>query len=77
VRDQPSKARQAAATAASTSAALAWVIWAIGWPLAGLTLSNSRSSAGSVQAPSINMPKRRPCASSHSWAGLALSGAGP
>src|SRR5213076_1270002 len=75
--DHPGKALRAAATAASTSAWPACVTRASGAVVAGLMTSNASPFLLLVQRPPTNRPNARPCRSSHSSAGLSLSGAGP
>src|SRR6266513_3759838 len=75
--DQAGNALRAAATAASTSARPACVTRASGAVVAGLMTSNPSPFLPLVQRPPTNRPNARPCRSSHSSAGLSLSGAGP
>src|SRR5438477_7909630 len=75
--DPVGKALRAAATAASTSAAPACVTRASDAVVAGLMTSNPSPFLLLVQRPPTNSPNVRPCRSSHSSAGLSLSGAGP
>src|SRR5205807_3768098 len=75
--DQAGNALRAAATAASTSAWPACVTRASGAVVAGLMTSNPSPFLLLVQRPPTNRPNARPCRSSHSSAGLSLSGAGP
>src|SRR5438477_255203 len=75
--DHPGKALRAAATATSTSALPACVTRASGAVVAGLMTSNASPFLLLVHRPPTNSPNARPCRSSHSSAGLSLSGAGP
>src|SRR5437660_7782661 len=75
--DHPGKALRAAGTAASTSAWPACVTRASGAVVAGLMTSNASPFLLLVPRPPTNSPNAPPCRSSHSSAGLSLSGAGP